>query len=58
MGGRPCKPDADLIWLWRTLLPDTPLPSCDSPTDGDAVAGENAEPLTESVEDKPPAERR
>jgi hypothetical protein len=28
MAGRPCKPDADIIWLWRTLLPNTPLPAC------------------------------
>jgi hypothetical protein len=25
---RPCKPDADLKWLWRTLLGSTPLPAC------------------------------
>jgi hypothetical protein len=30
MIGRPCKPDPDLNWLWRTLLPNTPLPACDS----------------------------
>jgi hypothetical protein len=30
MIGRPCKPDPDMKWLWRTLLPGTPLPSCDS----------------------------
>jgi hypothetical protein len=28
MIGRPCKPDPDMAWLWRTVLPDTPLPAC------------------------------
>jgi hypothetical protein len=28
MVGRPCKPDPDVNWLWRTLLPNTPLPGC------------------------------
>jgi SAM-dependent methyltransferase len=28
MAGRPCKPDAELNWLWRTLLPGMPLPAC------------------------------
>jgi hypothetical protein len=27
MIGRPCKPDADLKGLWRTLL-GTPFPAC------------------------------
>src|SRR5262249_5756773 len=30
MIGRPCKPDPDVNWLWRTLLPNTPLPACNS----------------------------
>jgi hypothetical protein len=28
MSERPCRPDADVKWLWQTLLPDTPLPTC------------------------------
>jgi len=28
MVGRPCKPDPDVNWLWRTLLPNTPVPAC------------------------------
>jgi hypothetical protein len=30
MIGRPCRPDPDMNWLWRTLLPDTRLPTCGS----------------------------
>jgi len=30
MIGRPCKPDADLKGLWRTLL-GTPFPACGMP---------------------------
>jgi hypothetical protein len=43
MIGRPCKPDADLKGLWRTLL-GTPFPACgvaddaESPDDQAAVA--------------------
>jgi hypothetical protein len=36
MIGRPCKPDPDVNWLRRTLLPDTPPLACgmanDKPT--------------------------
>ena len=28
MIGRPCRPDADFRRLWRTLMPDMPLPAC------------------------------
>jgi len=28
MINRPCRPDPDLQWIWQTLLPDTPYPSC------------------------------
>jgi hypothetical protein len=45
MIGRPCKPDADLKGLWRTLL-GTPFPACGMPEvaaeaahDGDAERG-------------------
>jgi hypothetical protein len=43
MSGRPCKPDADLKGLWRTLI-GTPFPACgiaedsDSPSDGTEFA--------------------
>jgi hypothetical protein len=30
---RPCKPDADVQWLWQTLLPNTPLPACGTAND-------------------------
>jgi hypothetical protein len=33
MADRPCRTDADLRWLWRSLLPGTSLPSCDAPRD-------------------------
>ena len=39
MTGRPCKPDADLKGLWRTLL-GTPFPACGI-TEGGDVAGSN-----------------
>jgi hypothetical protein len=42
MIGRPCKPDPDLNWLWRTLLPDTPVPACDS--------GQKHDPASETIE--------
>jgi len=32
MIGRPCKPDADLKGLWRTLL-GAPFPACGIPDD-------------------------
>lgn len=40
MADRPCKPDADLKWLWRTLLPGTPLPACGVPQESGTGAGE------------------
>jgi hypothetical protein len=43
MIGRPCKPDPDLNWLWRTLLPDTPVPACDS--------GQKHDPASEMLEE-------
>jgi hypothetical protein len=46
---RPCKPDADVKWLWRTLLPNMPLPACETandqslgPTDEEAVRSPHA----------------
>ena len=35
MASRPCKPDADLKGLWRTLL-GTPFPACGVPANDDA----------------------
>jgi hypothetical protein len=37
MIGRPCKPDPDLNWLWRTLLPNTPMPACGSSSESAAT---------------------
>jgi len=31
MADRPCRTDTDLKGIWRLLLPDTPLPSCEAP---------------------------
>jgi hypothetical protein len=28
MTNRPCKPNTEMQWLWRVLLPDVPLPGC------------------------------
>jgi len=36
MIGRPCKPDPDVDWLWRTLLPNMPSPACDMANDQSA----------------------
>jgi hypothetical protein len=33
---RPCKPDADVQWLWQTLLPDTPFSACGTANDHSA----------------------
>jgi hypothetical protein len=33
---RPCKPDADVKWLWRVLLPTMPPPACDMAKDQSA----------------------
>jgi hypothetical protein len=38
VGGRPCKADADLKWLWRTLLRSTPMPACGVPDKSEAAA--------------------
>jgi hypothetical protein len=43
MANRPCKLDADLEWIWRTLLPDTPFPACPVP------GAQSAEPEKERV---------
>jgi len=42
MANRPCKPDADLNWLWRTLLPGTPLPACGVPEKSNAAEDDSA----------------
>jgi hypothetical protein len=31
MATRPCKPNTEMQWLWRALLPDTPFPGCGVP---------------------------
>ena len=36
MIGRPCRPDADVLWLWQTLLPNTPFSACGTANDQSA----------------------
>jgi hypothetical protein len=38
MTGRPCKPDADLKGLWRTLI-GTPFPACGIAEDSQSADG-------------------
>jgi hypothetical protein len=38
---RPCKPDADVKWLWQTLLPNTPLPACGMADDHSAAVADD-----------------
>jgi hypothetical protein len=40
---RPCKPDADVKWLWRVLLPNVPPPACDIAKD------QSADPIDEQA---------
>ncbi|MFZ3360087.1 MAG: hypothetical protein WA177_15130, partial [Xanthobacteraceae bacterium] len=50
MADRPCMPDADVKWLWRFLLPDTPFPACGTPetaADSDGGAGAAADPTSD-----------
>jgi hypothetical protein len=47
---RPCKPDADLRWIWQTLLPDTPFPTCGAAQDADTAKS----PANERVDAAPP----
>jgi hypothetical protein len=42
MANRPCKPDADLNWLWLTLLPGTPLPACGVPEESNSASNDSA----------------
>jgi hypothetical protein len=42
MTGRPCKPDADLKGLWRTLL-GTPFPACGIAEDAGQASNERVE---------------
>jgi hypothetical protein len=51
MVGRPCKPDPDVNWLWRTLLPDMPSPACGTSNDQLADCA-NEEPERNSNEDQ------
>jgi SAM-dependent methyltransferase len=44
MASRPCKPDADLKWLCRTLLPGVTLPTCDNTAGSDPVEDAGIEP--------------
>jgi len=36
MIGRPCRPDADVQWLWQALLPNTPFSACGKANDQSA----------------------
>jgi hypothetical protein len=51
MASRPCKPDADLKRIWRTILPDTPFPACGAPPQSETDADDAAEPLVEPRKD-------
>ena len=42
MANRPCKPDADLTRLRRTLLPNIPFPACGVPEKFDSAADHDA----------------
>jgi hypothetical protein len=55
MAGRPCKPDADLKWIWQTLLRGTPLPVCGVTEDSHAAALETVRPATESSKNQEPS---
>jgi hypothetical protein len=47
MHNRPCKPNADLKLIWRTLMPGTPFPACGVEVDENSTARENAAPAKE-----------
>jgi hypothetical protein len=51
MTNRPCKPDADLKWLWRTLLPGMPLPACGTPENSDAAGDKSVKIVTDLQDD-------
>jgi hypothetical protein len=54
MVGRPCKPDPDVNWLWRTLLPNTPLPTCNMASEQSADFDQGPDRATDAREqDKP-----
>jgi hypothetical protein len=57
MAGRPCKPDADLKWIWQMLLRGTPLPGCGVTEDPHAATLETVRPATQSSGNED-AERR
>jgi len=46
MPNRPCKPDADMKWIWQTLLPGLAMPSCGTAGDGTAGTHEKPAPKT------------
>jgi len=51
MASRPCKPDADLKWLWQTLLPGVPLPACGTPENSDTAGGKSIRTVTDLRDD-------
>jgi hypothetical protein len=53
MASRPCKPDADLKGLWRTLL-GVPFPACGMPEESDAATGEGVDPSDSSRQSAEP----
>ena len=52
MANRPCKPDADMKWLWQVLLPGTPMPVCGVKEDAGAK-GDSVEPVSKPRHDAP-----
>lgn len=47
MPDRPCRPDADLQWLWRIFLPDAKAPVCGVAGEQRTANGNVEEPKSE-----------
>jgi hypothetical protein len=44
MASRNCKPDADFVRLWKTLMPGTPMPACGTGKESAPPEKDNAAP--------------
>ena len=58
MPTRACRPDADLRWLWQTLLPDMPIPTCGAPANADAAKPQADAARPKPNEFNPPSQNR
>jgi hypothetical protein len=58
MAERHCKPDADLKWLWQTLVPDMALPLCGMPKKSVGASGESVRPETNPRDEAAPHAKR